>query len=95
MADSLSLVRPDQSYRNDRDVGCQAALGDDAAVYMVYTLEEGDDRWVVELKHVVYVHPKNEGDAIGNKPTASVPILKLLVVLAFEKLFVAIPFRTR
>lgn len=46
LVDYLSLVRPDQSYRNDRDLGCQAALGNDAAVYMVYTLEEGDDRYI-------------------------------------------------
>eukprot|EP00904_Undaria_pinnatifida_P003525 jgi/Undpi1/13173/HiC_scaffold_8.g02835.m1 len=46
VVDDLSLVRPDQSYRDTKDLGCQAALGDDAAVYMVYTLEEGDDSYL-------------------------------------------------
>lgn len=46
LVDELSLVRPDQSYRADKDATCQEVLDDDLAVYMVYTTEEGDDRFV-------------------------------------------------
>lgn len=43
--EDLSLVRPDQSYRDDQDDACIAALGDDkTAAYAVYTIESGDDR---------------------------------------------------
>lgn len=46
LADELSLVRPDQSYRADYDESCITALSDDFAVYMVYTIEEGAERFV-------------------------------------------------
>lgn len=43
--EDLSLVRPDQSYREDQDDACIAALGDDlTAAYVVYTVESGEDR---------------------------------------------------
>lgn len=48
VADELSLVRPDQSYRGEIDEACQTRLDNPLAVYMVYTLEEGDDRWVLK-----------------------------------------------
>lgn len=46
LADELSLVRPDQSYRETYDKQCEELLDNPLAVYMVYTLEEGDDRSV-------------------------------------------------
>lgn len=45
LADELSLVRPDQSYREAYDAQCEELLDNPLAVYMVYTLEEGDDRY--------------------------------------------------
>lgn len=44
LADDLSLVRPDQSYRDTYDAQCEELLDNPLAVYMVYTLEQGDDR---------------------------------------------------
>lgn len=44
LVDKLYLVRPEQSYRADEDTSCQTALNDDTAAYIVYTIEEGDDR---------------------------------------------------
>ncbi|CAM9323183.1 unnamed protein product [Ectocarpus sp. 12 AP-2014] len=46
VADELSLVRPDQSYRGDIDEACQTRLDNPLAVYMVYTLEEGDESYL-------------------------------------------------
>ncbi|CAM9208586.1 unnamed protein product [Hapterophycus canaliculatus] len=46
LADELSLVRPDQSYRGAMDEECQEFLDNPLAVYMVYTLEEGDDSYL-------------------------------------------------
>ena len=46
VSDDLMLVRPDPSYRWEKDERCQHALSDEHAVYMVYTIEEGEDRWV-------------------------------------------------
>lgn len=46
LADDLSLVRPDQSYRGGYDAQCEEILDNSLAVYMVYTLEQGDDRYM-------------------------------------------------
>lgn len=46
VADDLKLVRPDMSYRWDEDQKCQALLDDEDAVFMVYTIEEGQERYV-------------------------------------------------
>ncbi|CAM9192623.1 unnamed protein product, partial [Discosporangium mesarthrocarpum] len=43
--DSISLVRPDQSYRADYDKDCQDTLGDDTSAYIVYTIESGTNSW--------------------------------------------------
>lgn len=48
LADDLSLVRPDQSYRGAKDEECQELLDNPLAVYMVYTLEEGDERYCTQ-----------------------------------------------
>lgn len=45
VADELKLVRPDMSYRWDEDQECQAILDDKGAVYMVYTIEEREERY--------------------------------------------------
>lgn len=44
LVDDVSLVRPEAGYRETEDASCQAILDDEAAVYMVYTIEEGGDR---------------------------------------------------
>lgn len=49
LADELSLVRPDQSYRGEKDEECQEFLDNPLAVYMVYTLEEGDARYHIQI----------------------------------------------
>ncbi|CAM9423368.1 unnamed protein product, partial [Scytosiphon promiscuus] len=49
LADELSLVRPDQSYRGAKDEECQELLDNPLAVYMVYTLEEGDASYLSPL----------------------------------------------
>lgn len=46
LADDLSLVRPDQSLRGDMDKECEAILDNPLAKYMVYSLEEGEERHV-------------------------------------------------
>lgn len=42
-------MRPDQSYRDSLDKQCEALLDNPLAVYMVYTLEQGDERLVALL----------------------------------------------
>eukprot|EP00903_Cladosiphon_okamuranus_P010786 g10192.t1 len=45
LADELSLVRPDQSYREGYDKQCEELLDNPLAVYMVYTLAQGDESY--------------------------------------------------
>eukprot|EP00752_Nemacystus_decipiens_P006748 g6063.t2 len=45
LADELSLVRPDQSYRGSLDKQCETLMDNPLAVYMVYTLEQGEESY--------------------------------------------------